>query len=149
MSGRDAVHWRISVSRNTAMWVQKSSTNCRKGRCASGLHLWFVVCAVAIPATVFLLRVVVAILSTVCGPCRSRSRKISGQERLAMVSKRRGSWIPRKERAERVLAKAVSIDGRKEWTCNFCSESSVWTRWRCRRCYHDIPASLRGKHRNG
>ena len=26
-------------------------------------------------------------------------------------------------------------------------ESIVWTRWRCRRCYHDIPASLRGKHR--
>ena len=28
--------------------------------------------------------------------------------------------------------------------CKFCSESNVWTRWRCRRCYHDIPAGLRG-----
>ena len=23
----------------------------------------------------------------------------------------------------------------------------MWTRWRCRRCYHDIPAGLRGKYR--
>ena len=23
----------------------------------------------------------------------------------------------------------------------------MWTRWRCRRCYHDIPAGLRGKNR--
>ena len=34
----------------------------------------------------------------------------------------RGSWIRGKERAERVLASAISIDGRKEWTCKFCSE---------------------------
>ena len=59
----------------------------------------------------------------------------------------RGSWIPEKERAERVLASAISIDGRKEWTCKFCLESSVRTRWRCRRCYHDIPAGLPGKYR--
>ena len=52
-----------------------------------------------------------------------------------------------KERAERVLASAISIDGRKEWTCKFCSESNVSTRWRCRRRYHDIPAGLRGKYR--
>ena len=57
------------------------------------------------------------------------------------------SWIPGKERAEKVLVSAVSIDGRKEWTCKFCSESNVWTRWRCRHCYHDIPARLRGKYR--
>ena len=62
-------------------------------------------------------------------------------------TQKRISWILRKERAERVLAIAISIDGRKEWTCNFCSESKVWTRWRCRRCYHDIPACLRGKYR--
>ena len=31
--------------------------------------------------------------------------------------------------------------------CKFCSESNVQTRWRCRRCYHDIPAGLRGKYR--
>ena len=23
----------------------------------------------------------------------------------------------------------------------------MWTRWRCRRCYHDIPAVFRGKYR--
>ena len=23
----------------------------------------------------------------------------------------------------------------------------MWTRWRCRRCYNDIPAGLRGKHK--
>ena len=23
----------------------------------------------------------------------------------------------------------------------------MWTRWRCRRCYNDIPAGLRGKYR--
>ena len=56
------------------------------------------------------------------------------------------SWIPGTELAERVLASAISIDGIKEWTCKFCSESNVWTRWRCRRCYSDIPAGLRGKH---
>ena len=52
-----------------------------------------------------------------------------------------------KERAEKVLASAVSIHGQKEWTCKFCSESNVWTRWRCRRCNHDIPAGPRGKSR--
>ena len=41
-----------------------------------------------------------------------------------------------------MLANALSIDGRKEWTCKFCSESNVWTRWRCRRCYNNIPAGL-------
>ena len=30
--------------------------------------------------------------------------------------------------AERVLADAITIDGRKEWTCKFCSETNVWTR---------------------
>ena len=55
--------------------------------------------------------------------------------------------LPGKERAERVLASAISIDGRKEWTCKFCSESNVWTRSRCKRCYNDIPTGLRGKYR--
>ena len=55
------------------------------------------------------------------------------------------SWVSGQVRAERVLAEV--IDGRKEWTCKFCSESNVWTRWRCRRCYHNIPASLCGKYK--
>ena len=53
---------------------------------------------------------------------------------------------PCKERSGRVLADAISIDGRKEWTCKFCSGSNVWTRWRCRRCYSNIPAGLQGKY---
>ena len=62
-------------------------------------------------------------------------------------TQRRGSWILAKERAEIVLAGVIAIDGRKEWICKFCSESNVWTRWRCRRCYKNIPAGLRSKHR--
>ena len=62
-------------------------------------------------------------------------------------AQKRGSWITGKERAERVLAHAISIDGRKEWTCKFCSESNVWTRWRCRRRYTNIEAELHRKKR--
>ena len=51
-----------------------------------------------------------------------------------MASKRREkSWIPGKERVEKVLADATTIDGRKEWICKFCSESNVWAWWRCRK----------------
>ena len=64
----------------------------------------------------------------------------SGMVRDGFQTQKRGSWIPGKERAERVLAGAVAIDGRKELICKFCSETNVWTRWRCRRCYNDIPA---------
>ena len=39
------------------------------------------------------------------------------------------------------------IDVRKEWICKFCSETNVWTRWRCRRCHHNIPSGLEGKYR--
>ena len=46
-----------------------------------------------------------------------------------------------------MLADAILTDSRKEWICKFCSESNVWTRWRCRRCHTNIPAMLRGKHR--
>ena len=33
------------------------------------------------------------------------------------------------------------IDGRKAWTCKFCSETNVWTRWHCR-----LPSGLQAKH---
>ena len=70
----------------------------------------------------------------------------SGMVSDGFQTQKRGSWIPGKERAERVLGSEISIDGRKE--CKFCSESNVSTmRRRCRRCYHDIPAGLRGKYR--
>ena len=59
-------------------------------------------------------------------------------------TQRNKSWVSGQVRAERVLAE-VTTDGRKEWACKFCSESNVWTRWRCRRCYHNILASLHRK----
>ena len=82
-----------------------------------------------------------------CCLCCTGSRNC-GPGWAAMVSKtqRRGSWIPGEERAEKVLPDTITIDGRKEWICKFCSESNVWTRWRCRRCCYNIPAGLRGKH---
>ena len=46
---------------------------------------------------------------------------------------------------EKVLG--VGTGRRKEWTCKFCSETSVWTRWRCRRCGDDISTGLQGKHK--
>ena len=58
----------------------------------------------------------------------------SGMGSDGYQTQRRGLWIPGKERAEKVLAGAITIDGRKEWKCKFCCESIVWTRWRCRRC---------------
>ena len=57
----------------------------------TGFGVWFVVCAVAIPATVFLL--------CWCGPCRSCSRKISGQEWSAMVSNAEKGFVEPRLRA--------------------------------------------------
>ena len=37
-------------------------------------------------------------------------------------TQKRGSWILGKERAERVLASAISIDGRKKWICSATSQ---------------------------
>ena len=99
------------------------------------------VCSAAIPATVF--------PSCLCGLTVLVSRKafwlVMGSDGLHIQKKK--SWVSGQVRAERVLAEAITIDGRKEWTCKFCSESNVWTRWRCRRCYHNILATLFGKYR--
>ena len=46
-----------------------------------------------------------------------------------------------------VLADAITVDDREEWICKFCSKTNVWTRWRCRRCYSDIPAGRLEKYR--
>ena len=114
--------------------------------------LWFCV-VVAIPATVFLLCVAVAIPAIVfplseCVVLAALALEFwSGMVSDGFQTQRRGSWIPGKERAEKVLAGAIAIDGRKEWICKFCSESNVWTRWRCRRWYSDILAGLCGKYR--
>ena len=96
---------------------------------------------VAIPATcVFLSCCVWSLLHSLS--------KFLAKRWAAMVAKRREkSWIPGKERAEKMMADAITIDGRKEWICKFCSKSNVLTRWRCRRCYCNIPAGLRGKYR--
>ena len=45
----------------------------------------------------------------------------SGTSSDGFQTQRRGSWIPGKERAEKVLADAIPIDGRKAWICKFCS----------------------------
>ena len=50
------------------------------------------------------------------------STGVPGWLAMGFQTQKRGSWIPAIERAERVLASAMSIDGRKEWTCKFCSE---------------------------
>ena len=42
--------------------------------------------------------------------------------------KRRKIWLSWQVRAEKTLADAVTIDGRKEWFCKLCSETDVWTR---------------------
>ena len=62
-------------------------------------------------------------------------------------TQKKKSWVSGQVRTERILTDAITIDGRKKWTCMFCSESNVWTRWRCRRCYNNNPAELHGKYR--
>ena len=47
---------------------------------------------------------------------------------------------------DELLAKAVVIDGRKEWCCCSCSETNFWTRSKCRRCKADIPSVPQAKH---
>ena len=61
-------------------------------------------------------------------------------------TQRRKSRVPGKIRDEKVLALATTI-GRKEWIGKFCSETNVWTRWRCRRCFSNIPAGLQREHK--
>ena len=65
----------------------------------------------------------------------------------AMVSKPRRGVLGFRARSElkKVLESAISIDRRKEWTCKFCSESSVWTSWRCRRCCSNIPVAAKSE----
>ena len=67
-------------------------------------------CAFAIPAIVLLW----------CCLSFIGSRRVFGMVSDGFQAQKRGSWIPGKERAERVLANAISFDGRKEWTCKFC-----------------------------
>ena len=68
-----------------------------------------------------------------------------------MVSRHREESPGYRERSglKRFLADAITIDGRTEWMCKmckFCSETNVWTRCRCRRCFSNILAGLQRKH---
>ena len=58
----------------------------------------------------------------------------------------RNGWIPGQMCAEKILADAVTIDGRREWSCKSCSETNVWTRWRCCWCHTNIPSGLQRKY---
>ena len=44
---------------------------------------------------------------------------------MGFQSQRNTSWVPAQIWAERVLADGITIDGRKEWICKFCSETNV------------------------
>ena len=69
--------------------------------------LWyFVLCVFAIPAIVLWW----------CCLCFICSRRVFGMVSDGFQTLKRGPWIPGKERAERVLANAIPMDGRKEWT---------------------------------
>ena len=87
-----------------------------------------------------------ALISTCCLLTVFRETSMSHERSTlgdGFQTQMRGSWIPVKERVEKVLADA--IDGRKEWIFKFFSESNVWTR-RCRRCYKNIATGLRGTY---
>ena len=111
-----------------------------------------VVCVVAIPATVLCVL--------------SRSRRLSFpracvvwphwfsskvfwlvMEVISFRHRRRSHGCRARSGPKVFWQKQSHLSGRQEWTCKFCSESNVWTRWRCRRCYHNIPTGLHGKYR--
>ena len=90
--------------------------------CLSLVHVWFG-----------------RIGSSKCFLVRDGRRWLQTQKKKSLVSGQ--------VRAGRVLADTITIDGRKEWTCKFCSGTNVWTQWRCRRCGNNIPKGPRGKHK--
>ena len=119
-----------------------SKSLCCLTRCE--VCFWFVgLCcvSVAIPAT--------CALPSFCAVVAAVAFEVSGREMGgdSFQTHKSKSCILGKDRAEKVLADAITIDGRNEWICKFCSETNVWTRWRCRRCYSNIPTGLREKCR--
>ena len=107
------------------------------------------VLAVAIPATVFSVCVLDYLSLVPVWFGRIGSRKIfwGGMRGDGFQTQKQKSWVSGQVRAERVLADAITIDGRKERICKFCSETNVWTRWRCRRRGNNILTGLQGKHK--
>ena len=92
--------------------------------------MWVLCCVlVAIPAN--------CVFPSFCVVVAAFTFEVSGQEMGGdgIQTQKRKSWIPGQHRAEKVLADAITIDGRKEWICKFCSGTNVWTSWRCRPCY--------------
>ena len=76
------------------------------------------VCSVAIQATVF--------PSCLCGLATLVSRKVFWLVMGRMAFRHKRISQSGLARPERVLAEAITIDGRKEWKCKFfCSESNV------------------------
>ena len=97
---------------------------------------------VAIPATCVLPFVLCGLLP------HSRSKFLAEYGRRRFPStKKEVLGSGREITAEKVLADAITIDGRKEWICKFCSETNVGTQWRVRRCFSNIPAGLQGPHK--
>ena len=64
-----------------------------------------------------------------------------------MANAEKKGWLCGQPRAETILAEALTKDGQKEWVCRFCTETNVWARWRCRKCFSSIPSVLQGKCR--
>ena len=62
------------------------------------------------------------------------------------LSQKRKGYMAGQVRKWELVAEAVTIDGRKERHCRFCSETKVWTRSKRRRCTTGIPSVLQGKN---
>ena len=85
-----------------------------------GEYCLFLVCSVAIPATVF--------PSCLCGLAALVCRKDLDRDGRRWLSNTEDE-VPGvgTGQAERVLADAITIDGRKKWIWNFCFETNVDT----------------------
>ena len=52
-------------------------------------------------------------------------------------TQRRKEWLSGQLLADKIRAEDITIDdGHEDGYCRFCSETNVWTRWRCRRVQH-------------
>ena len=52
----------------------------------------------------------------------------SGMVSDGFQTQKRSSWSRVKSVQKESWLSAISIDGRQEWTCKFCSELNVWTK---------------------
>ena len=66
-------------------------------------------------------------------------------------TQKKKSWVSGQVRAERVLAEAITTDGRMEWTCKFCSavwEEKAGGRSRGRVVYRLVGLEWRGREKS-